>query len=360
MLQPVLIDGTWRQAEASGSFTAFNPATGEALPEQYPISSLADVELALRSALQAVKQVRQVPVDAIAHFLEAFAGAIEARREELVEMAVQETGLPRAPRLRDVELPRTTDQLRQAAAVVRERSWCQATIDTTHNIRAKYSPVVVLGPGNFPFAFNSIAGGDFAAALAVGNPVIAKAHPGHPGTSRLLAEAAFEALQRSSLPSGMVQMLYHMSQEDGLTLVSHPLVGATAFVGSRAAGLRLKQAAEGAGKPIYVEMSSINPVVVLPHALEERLPQIVNEFCTSALSGTGQFCTNPGVVIMLAGPLSERFVEQAANAFQATPPGLLLQKDAPNKTGKDGNIHAAVSCQGHHRRTPAERTWVSI
>jgi len=144
LLQPVLIDGTWRQAEASGSFTAFNPATGEALPEQYPISSLADVELALRSALQAVKQVRQVPVDAIAHFLEAFAGAIEARREELVEMAVQETGLPRAPRLRDVELPRTTDQLRQAAAVVRERSWCQATIDTTHNIRAKYSPLKVL------------------------------------------------------------------------------------------------------------------------------------------------------------------------------------------------------------------------
>jgi len=280
-----------------------------------------------------------------------------------VEMAVQETGLPRAPRLRDVELPRTTDQLRQAAAVVRERSWCQATIDTTHNIRAKYSPlngpVVVLGPGNFPFAFNSIAGGDFAAALAVGNPVIAKAHPGHPGTSRLLAEAAFEALQRSSLPSGMVQMLYHMSQEDGLTLVSHPLVGATAFVGSRAAGLRLKQAAEGAGKPIYVEMSSINPVVVLPHALEERLPQIVNEFCTSALSGTGQFCTNLGVVIMLAGPLSERFVEQAANAFQATPPGLLLQKDAPIRLARTvtsmQQCHARVITGGHLLKGPGYR-----
>ncbi len=335
MLQPILIDGAWRQAEATGTFTAFNPATGAPLPEQYPISGLADIEQALLAAQQAVKKMRFVPVEAIAHFLETFAGAIEARSEALVEMAAQETGLPGVPRLRNVELPRTTDQLRQAAAAVRERSWCQATLDTTHNIRAKYSPlngpVVVLGPSNFPFAFNSIAGGDFAAALAVGNPVIAKAHPGHPATTRLLAEAAFEALQRSSLPAGMVQMLYHMSQQDGLTLVSHPLVGATAFVGSRAAGLRLKQAAEEAGKPIYVEMSSINPVVILPNALEERLPQIVNEFCTSALSATGQFCTNPGLVIMVAGPLSEQFLERAASAFQATPPGFLFHEDSPRR-----------------------------
>src|SRR5262249_25361132 len=155
------------------------------------------------------------------------------------------------------------------------------------------------GPNNFPFAFNSVAGGDFVAAIAAGNPVIAKANTSHPGTSRLLAEAAFDAAKSSGLPPAMGQMLYRVSGENGLELVSHPKVSATAFTGSRHAGMKLKEAADRANKPIYLEMSSINPVFVLPGTLEERLEAMASEFVTSCLMGTGQFCTNPGLVVLL-------------------------------------------------------------
>ena len=132
--------------------------------------------------------------DRIAAFLADYADAIEAAADTVVEMAARETGLAVSPRLRDMELPRTTNQLRQGAHAARDRSWCLATIDTKTNIRSCYSslagPVAVFGPNNFPFAFNSIAGGDFVAAVAAGNPVIGKANTGHPGTTRLLAELA--------------------------------------------------------------------------------------------------------------------------------------------------------------------------
>ena len=152
-----------------------------------------------------------------------------------------------------------------------------------------------------------MAGGDFAAAIAAGNPVIAKANTGHPGTTKLLAELAFEAVQASGLPRAMVQLIYRTRPETGLKLVSHPLVGATGFTGSKAAGLRLKEAADKAGKPIYLEMSSINPVFILPGALEERLPDIATEFFNSCTLGAGQFCTNPGFVVLLA-KCSERSI----------------------------------------------------
>ena len=130
---------------------------------------------------------------------------------------------------------------------------------------------VVFGPNNFPFAFNSVAGGDFVAAIAAGNPVIGKANTGHPGTSRLLAEIALDAVVAAGLPAAMVQLIYRTPPEVGFTLVSHPAVVATGFTGSKSAGLRLKAAADAAGKPIYLEMSSVNPVFVLPGALAERL-----------------------------------------------------------------------------------------
>jgi alpha-ketoglutaric semialdehyde dehydrogenase len=243
-------------------------------------------------------------------------------------VAARETALAPSPRLRSVELPRTTGQLRQGAAAARDRSWCRATIDTKANLRSCHAaldgPVVVFGPNNFPFAFNSIAGGDFVAAIAAGNPVIAKANTGHPGTTQLLAELAFEAARANDLPPSLVQLIYRTPPAVGLSLVSHPSVAATGFTGSKAAGLQLKAAADRAGKPIYLEMSSVNPVFVLPSALEERAGTIAQELFDSCALGAGQFCTRPGVTVVQRDARSDAFIAQVAGLFGKGNPGTLL------------------------------------
>src|SRR5436190_16703680 len=282
--RPVLIAGRWRPAQAAGSFRADNPSTREPLPDEYPVSAWQDCDEALDAAVAAAEILRKTPPAAIAAFLEGFAARIEARKDELVAMAHAESGLPKVPRLADVELPRTTNQLRQAAAAALDGGWALPTIDPKTNIRSclgPLGPVLVFGPNNFPFAFNSAAGGDFAAAIAAGNPVIAKANSSHPGTTRLLAEEAFAASQATSLPAATVQLLYRTSHADGERLVSDPRIGATGYTGARGAGLKLKAAADAAGKPIYLELSSVNPVVVLPGVLDERLEEVAGEFVTS-------------------------------------------------------------------------------
>ena len=337
--QPVLIAGQWQPAlNPAGTFAAEDPSTKSALPDSYPVSGIDDVERACAAAMEAVAALRGRPVTAIADFLDGYAERIEANADALVEMAALETGLPRAPRLRNVELPRTTNQLRQAAAVVRERSWIHATIDTKTNIRSMYAPmggpVVVFGPNNFPFAFNSVAGGDFVAAMAAGNPVIGKANTGHPGTSRLLAELALEAVRAAGLPPAMVQLIYRTPPDVGFALVSHRSVAATGFTGSKSAGLRLKAAADAAGKPIYLEMSSVNPVFVLPGALAERLPQVASELFDSCAMGAGQFCTRPGITVLVDGPDLAAFVAQVAGKFTAAAPGTLLGRSGVSAIGE--------------------------
>jgi len=331
-VQPVLIGGVWKKAQAPlGFFTATNPATQKSLEENYPVSSSNDIDQALQAACRAASELRSIPPDKIAGFLDAYANGIEKHREALIQIASLETALPGEPRLRSVELPRTTDQLRQAAAACRDRSWCRATIDTKNNIRSKHGPlggpVVIFGPSNFPFAFSPAAGGDFAAAVASGNPVIAKAHPGHPGTTKTFAEIALEVLKGNHLPPGIVQLLFHLEPEDGVKLAAHPLVGATAFTGSRRAGLRLKKAADEAGKPAYFEMSSLNPVILLPGSLEERSEQIAKELFTSCTMGSGQFCTKPGLVILRQNPQSEAFFRCTLGLFRQAPAGILLSQN---------------------------------
>ena len=204
-----------------------------------------------------------------------------------------------------------------------------ATIDTRLNIRschAPIGPVLVFGPNNFPFAFNGISGGDFAAAIAAGNPVIAKANTSHPGTTRLLAIAAHESALAAGLPPATVQLIYRTSHADGERAVADPRSGATGYTGSRAAGLALKAAADRAGKPIYLELSSINPVVVLPAAFRSRGQQIATEFTASCLMGTGQFCTNPGLVVLLRGTETNAWIEALQQGFRAAPVGTLLSR----------------------------------
>ncbi|MEM8945732.1 MAG: aldehyde dehydrogenase (NADP(+)) [Planctomycetota bacterium] len=325
--QPVLVAGRWQDSDCSSTFHATNPNTGQPLDDSYPVSTWGECERALNAAAEAFAVMRGLPSDRIARFLENYAERIDARAEEIAACAHLETALPVSPRLQDVELPRTTGQLRQAAAAAREGSWRQATIDTGANIRsclAPIGPVAVFGPNNFPLAFNSIAGGDFAAAIAAGNPVIAKANTSHPGTTRLLAEEAAQAIEAAELPMGTVQLLYRLSHKDGERLVADPRIGGTGYTGSQSAGLKLKAAADAAGKPIYLELSSINPVVLLPGALQERGPQIAEEFTTSCLMGTGQFCTNPGLVLLLAGSDTEAWIADVVNRFNAAPVGTLL------------------------------------
>lgn len=326
-MHPVLIDGQWRPAASDSSFHATNPNNREPLDATFPVSSWADCDAALSAAAAAAEQLRRQAPSEIAAFLRAYADGIDAAKDDLVETAFAETGLAKSPRLADVELPRTTNQLRLAAEAAEIGSWVQATIDTKAGIRSclqPLGPVCVFGPNNFPFAFNSAAGGDFAAAIAAGNPVIAKANSSHPDTTRRFGEIALAALQATKLPAATVQLLYRTRHEDGERLVADPRCGATGYTGSRRAGLALKAAADRAGKPIYLELSSVNPVVMTPGALRERREALVDEFMTSVLMGTGQFCTNPGLVVLIEDAESEAFIDAVAKRFAETPPGTLL------------------------------------
>jgi alpha-ketoglutaric semialdehyde dehydrogenase len=329
MTHKILVGGAWREVPKPPSvFHPVNPATGQSLEDAYPVSAWSDIEKALDAAPEAVEGLRTAGPERTARFLEAFAAQMEGRSEDLMVLACLETGLPVEPRLKSVEFPRMAGQLRLAAEACRDRSWCRATIDTKLDIRSMFGPlggpVAVFGPNNFPFAFNAVGGGDFAAAVAAGNPVIAKANPGHPGTTRLFAEGALEALLETGLPPSALQLLYHFAPEDGLRLVSDPRLGATAFTGSRAAGLRLKDAADRAGRPIYLEMSSTNPVFILPGALEERGEAIAAELAGSCLLGAGQFCTKPGLIVLPAVPAGGAFIDAVAAAFGKSEPGVLL------------------------------------
>jgi NADP-dependent aldehyde dehydrogenase len=335
-VHPVLIAGAWRAAASSGTFHGENPATGEALTDVFPISAWADCDAALDAAAEAADALRRTPPEKIAGFLTRFAERIEGRAAELVEAARAETGLARKPRLADVELPRTTGQLRQAAAAATEGSWAMPTIDTKLGIRsmlAPIGPVWVFGPNNFPFAFNSVSGGDFVAAIATGNPVIAKANSSHPNTTRLLGEEAFEALRESGLHPSTVQLIYRTSHDDGARAVADPRTGATGYTGSRGAGLTLKRAADAAGKPIYLELSSVNPVPILPGAIAERGDDLAGELVGSCLMGTGQFCTSPSFVVLFENEATERFLDAVRERLDATPPTPLLSRAVARSLG---------------------------
>lgn len=327
MTVQVLIDGQWTTSAGTSTFHAVNPRTTEPLPGKYPISPWAEIVRAIESASKAAATVRDWSGDRFAAFLEKFADRIDARAAELVEIAHLETALPVQPRLKDAELPRTSNQLRQAAQAARDGSWAGPTIDTASNIRSMLrpiGPVVVFGPNNFPFAFNGAAGGDFAAAVAAGNPVIAKGHSSHPGTTKILAEEAQLAANETGMPPGFVQLIYRTSHEDGKRLVAHPAIGACGYTGSRSAGTQLKEAADRVGKPIYLELSSINPVFILPGAIRERSAAIAEQFVSSCLMGAGQMCTNPGLIILRSSPETEEWIKNVADRFSAAPVGTML------------------------------------
>ncbi|MEN1678833.1 MAG: aldehyde dehydrogenase family protein [Planctomycetota bacterium] len=336
-MHPILVAGQWRNAAAEGSFEAFDPTTGESLGDAYPVSGWEDCEQALAAADAAAAATRGMSGEVFGGFLEAYAQRLEDAAPAICQMAARETALPVSPRLADVEMPRTTDQLRQAAAAAKSGSWRRPEWDAERNIGSCFGPlgpVFVLGPNNFPLAFNPISGGDFASAIAAGNPVIAKSHPAHPGTTRLLAEQAAAAADESSLPAGFVQLLHGVSPQDGCRTVADPRTAALAFTGSRRGGLALKAAADAAGKPAYLEMSGANPVMLLPDALAERGEELIAEVAGSCLLAAGQFCTGPKLLGLLAGKGATDLIDALRADFAGRPPAVVLAESVVHGLGQ--------------------------
>jgi len=286
-------------------------------------------ELAQLSA-RASEKLNHCPPSQIANFLDAHAAQIDSHRDAIAQIAHAETGLPYSPRLRDIEMDRTIDQLRQAAECVRDGSWTMPEIDASLDLRSMYEPlggaVLTIGPNNFPLAYNAIAGGDFAAAIAARNPIIAKAHPLHPGTTRLLAQCALSAAREADLPSGSIQMFYHCEPEDGLSLIHLPEITAVGFTGSRGAGLALKQAADETGTPIYLELSSVNPMFILDHAIQDRGSSIAGMIAESTLAASGQQCTCPGLIVVNDTQDSAGFIIELQHQLSNAAPQVMLSR----------------------------------
>lgn len=323
----VMLSGGWRESSASEAYEKKAPGTAETIG-CFPISPWAEIDGALDAGTEAYEVARDTDPLEVSRLLEGMADLIDAAADRVVETAHEETALPVAPRLRDVELPRATAQLREAARAAVDRSWTMPTISPSHRIVSYLAPmpgpIVIFGPNNFPFAFNAIAGGDFAAAIATRHPVLAVANPGHPRTTALLAALTEEACSGTTLPSAMIQMVYGLAREDGLRLVGDERIAATAYTGSRRSGLALKEAADRAGRPIYLELSSVNPVVVLEGALEERSAEIAGELANSALLGGGQFCTSPGLIFAPASEPGDGFVAELNSRLTGSPSVTLL------------------------------------
>lgn len=332
-----LIAGSAQHGEGA-TFQASNAATGE--PIAHPVfhsASRADVDRACELADEAFDTYRALPLEKRAQFLDDCAARIEALGDTLIERAIAETGLPRA-RL-EGERARTANQLRMFATLVRSGDALDARIEpalperqpprtSLRFWRIGVGPVAVFGASNFPLAF-SVAGGDTASALAAGCPVIVKAHPAHPGTSELIGRAMQQAVDAAGLPSGVFALLFDAGYEVGSALVQHPAIRAVGFTGSRAGGLALLKLAASRHEPIpvYAEMSSVNPNLLLPGALATRGEALARDFTASATLGCGQFCTNPGLMMGLAGADFESFAAHAAREFCAAPAGVMLTAD---------------------------------
>ncbi|MBB4905174.1 aldehyde dehydrogenase (NADP(+)) [Actinophytocola algeriensis] len=318
---------------SAGEVRGVNPATGEQLEPAYGLGDQSAVDRAVSLAWQAFPVYRATSLAARSAFLTTVADNIDALGDTLVARVVAETGIP-DPRVRG-ELARTTNQLRLFASVVADGRWLGARLDTPDPDRAPLpkpdlrqrkiplGPVAVFSASNFPLAF-SVAGGDTASALAAGAPVVVKAHSAHPGTSELVGRAIRAAVAEHGLPEGTFSLLFGDGRNLGTALVKHPRIAAVGFTGSRSGGLALVAAAASRPVPIpvYAEMSSVNPVILLPGVLAEQGAELGTAFVTSLTTSAGQLCTNPGLVFALGD--ADAFVAAAGAAIGAAPGAAML------------------------------------
>jgi 2,5-dioxopentanoate dehydrogenase len=346
--------GAREGARGAEPMYASNPTTGQRLQPAFIPATPEEVDLSARLAGEAFGVYRRVSGRDRGAFLRTIAAKIESIAEDVIERAGQETALPRA-RLQ-AETARTCGQLRLFAQVAEEGSWVNARVDHADpnrkpapkpDIRSMLrplGPVVVFGASNFPLAF-SVAGGDTASALAGGNPVIVKAHAAHPGTSELVGRAVQESVRECGLPEGVFSLLFGSGSQVGTALMKHPLVKAGGFTGSRSAGRTLMDVAASRPEPIpfYAEMSSTNPVFILPGALRERAGDIAAGLHTSFTMGAGQFCTKPGMVFLPQGSDAAAFAGKLRQSVAESAPFHLLTK----------TIHSSYDSAIAQRKTEA-------
>ena len=327
--------GAALSAEGTQTFAGVAPRTGESLSPLFFEATTAEVDRAAVLAAEAAGALAACSAEQLAGLLDNIGAEITALGDALIERTAQESGLSKDRLIG--ERARTLNQIRMFAEIVRDGSWVQASIDTAmpermplprpdiRRMLIPLGPVAVFGASNFPLAF-SVAGGDTISALAAGNPVIVKAHPAHPGTSELAAQAIVRAIQSSALPSGLFSLLHGANPRVSIDLVTHPQIKAVGFTGSEAAGRAIFDAAARRPEPIpvYAEMGSVNPLFVLPGALAETPEVLARGIFNSVNLGVGQFCTKPGLVIGMDGPQFERLGELLANMFSGAPAGTML------------------------------------
>lgn len=325
------------EVAGQGALRATNPANGLDLEPVFPEATSENIDVAVAAALSAHQSRSAADPEKRAQLLEAAAGQIEAMGSEITDRGMQETGLPQARF--EGERGRTCHQLRLFASVVREGLFQNPVIQTELadrqpiprpdlrlGVRA-IGPVAVFGASNFPLAFG-VAGGDTASAWAAGCPVVAKGHPAHPGVCELVGRALQEAVRDVGLPAGMFSLLQGESHDVGASLVQHPGIRAVAFTGSRAGGTSLWRLARDREVPVevFAEMGSVNPVFVLPQAMQVRHQQIAEGLAASVRLGVGQFCTCPGIVVIVADENAAAFKEELSQSLCSEPVGTLLHQ----------------------------------
>lgn len=328
------IDGE-RFAESDSWFASCDAATFEPLPYRFFAATDAEISRAAAAAAASFPVYRNLSPGERAAFLDAIAEEIDSLDDGFIRTVMRETGLPEQ-RIRGERL-RTCNQLRLFGAVVRRGDFLGVRIDTPlpdrqplprpdiRSYRIGIGPVAVFGAGNFPLAF-SVAGGDTASALAAGCPVVVKAHSGHPATSELVACAVTRAIERSGVPKGVFGMLF--GDNVGELLVRCPEIKAIGFTGSFKGGRAIAAVAAARPEPIpvFAEMSSVNPVILLPGALLERGKAIAAGLAASVTLGAGQFCTNPGLVICPEGEPFDSFCSMLSAEMTGRPPAVMLNR----------------------------------
>ncbi|QTS86780.1 aldehyde dehydrogenase (NADP(+)) [Ectopseudomonas khazarica] len=325
--------GGERRAAGTVEHKSLDASSGEALPYTFIQATPEEVDAAAQAAAAAYPLYRNLSAVRRAEFLEAIADEIDALGDDFVALVSRETALP-AARIQG-ERGRTSGQMRLFAKVLRRGDFYGARIDRAlperqplprpdlRQYQIGVGPVAVFGASNFPLAF-STAGGDTASALAAGCPVVFKAHSGHMATAECVADALIRAAEKTGMPKGVFNMIFGGGV--GEILVKHPAIQAVGFTGSLKGGRALCDMAAARPQPIpvFAEMSSVNPVIVLPGALKARGSTVAKELAGSVVLGCGQFCTNPGLVIGIRSAEFSEFVAGLADAIGAQPAQTML------------------------------------
>lgn len=325
-----LISGQW--LDGADTFMS-DPAHGPA--HSFAVGNVDLVNRACVAAEAAFESYSQTSRAKRAAFLRAIADEIEARAEAITEIGSQETGLPEA-RLQG-ERGRTTAQLRLFADHISAPAYLDLRIDAAlpdrkpaprpeiRMIQLPIGPVAVFGASNFPLAF-STAGGDTAAALSAGCPVVVKGHSAHPGTGEIIADAIDAAIKSCGMHPGVFSLIQGGRRDVGQELVQHPLIKAVGFTGSLAGGRALFDLCAQRPEPIpfFGELGSVNPMFLLPEATVARAEAIGRGWAASLTMGAGQFCTNPGIAVVINGPAAERLVGATKDALAQIAPQTML------------------------------------